>query len=245
MNTILLNYKLLIMRYLITIFLVLASAAAVSARDTTSTVTGSKLNFEAPVFGVTLKNLKPQWSVVTLGEAAIGVSRALQSPSELKPVGFYAELSLLDFRYRPWRDSNVFSIGFAAGADMRWTDSGLRYEGYGFAPVPTDWSKASSSMNEIYMMFPLAFLREAGDWKFSVAVVPHLGCTVLSNTYITDDGARHADNVSDRFGFRLGFRAAIWYKDAGIAVQYRLKSPHPSLPFPYYDTMTISFSLRY
>lgn len=220
--------------------------AAESVRDTASTVVGNKLNFEAPVFGVALKNLKPEWSVVTLGEALMGVSVAFDSPEQLKPAGLYAELSLFDFRWRPWRNSHVFSLGFGCVSDTKWVSSGLCYgERCSFMPVPEGWSKATSCMSEIYMSFPLAYLYEAADWKFSATIVPHLGTTVLQNRYIAEDSILHTDNMSDNFGFRLGFKAGVWYKDYGLAVMYRMKSPHSSANIPYYGTFAVAISIRY
>ncbi|MBQ7060120.1 MAG: hypothetical protein IJM83_12615, partial [Firmicutes bacterium] len=41
----------------------------------------NKLNFEAPLFGVTKKNVKPKWSVVAFGGIQAGYSyRNVESP---------------------------------------------------------------------------------------------------------------------------------------------------------------------
>lgn len=60
---------------------VIACFSATAQRsDTTSTVIGKKLNFEAPLFGVTVKNVKPTWSLVVFGEVNLGYSYALNVP---------------------------------------------------------------------------------------------------------------------------------------------------------------------
>ena len=55
-------------------------SAAAQAPGTESTVVGKKLNFEAPLFGVTVKNVKPQWSLVAFGEVSLGYSHAFHVP---------------------------------------------------------------------------------------------------------------------------------------------------------------------
>ena len=46
----------------------IAIEASAQAPDTTSTVVGRKLNFEVPIFGITKRDLKPTWSIVTFDE---------------------------------------------------------------------------------------------------------------------------------------------------------------------------------
>ena len=60
-----------------------------------------RLNFEAPLFGVTKKNVKPKWSVVAFGEVSGGYSYRFNLPSQIHPNGGYAELNLLELRFRP------------------------------------------------------------------------------------------------------------------------------------------------
>ena len=60
-----------------------------------------KLNFEAPLFGVTKKNVKPKWSVVAFGEVSAGFSYRFNVPEQIHPDGGYAELGVLELRYRP------------------------------------------------------------------------------------------------------------------------------------------------
>ena len=85
------------------ILLVAALAALPAAAQHTE-----KLNFEAPLFGVTKKNVKPKWSVVVFGGVQAGYSyRFVEDP--IRSSGLFGELDLIDFRLRPWRDGNTFS----------------------------------------------------------------------------------------------------------------------------------------
>ena len=46
----------------------------------------AKLNFEAPLFGVTMKNVKPQWSLVVFSGAEAGASNSLAVPEAMHRV---------------------------------------------------------------------------------------------------------------------------------------------------------------
>ena len=76
----------------------MAMEAYAQAPDTMSTVVGRKLNFEAPVFGLSERDIKPAWSVVMLDEAAVGLNYMLGIPGEIKPAGIFADLSLVALR---------------------------------------------------------------------------------------------------------------------------------------------------
>ena len=79
-----------------------------------------KLNFEAPLFGVTHKNVKPAWSVVALSSVEIGASYAFDVPDAMTPLGYYAEATLLELQARPWRNGNLFSVGVTLSTDRHY-----------------------------------------------------------------------------------------------------------------------------
>ncbi|MBR0053038.1 MAG: hypothetical protein IJP73_03950, partial [Bacteroidales bacterium] len=65
----------------------MAIEAYAQAPDTTSTVVGRKLNFEVPIFGITKRDIKPTWSVVTFDEISGGFNYLMGVPGQLKPTG--------------------------------------------------------------------------------------------------------------------------------------------------------------
>ena len=97
----------------------IAMEAYAQAPDTTSTVVGRKLNFEVPIFGITKRDFKPTWSIVTFDEISGGFNYLMGVPGQLKPSGWYGDLSIIALRYRPWRDGNVFSAGLHAQGDRK------------------------------------------------------------------------------------------------------------------------------
>ncbi len=150
------------------IVLMLAAALAMcpaygQTPDTTSTVVGRKLNFEAPIFGLSKRDLKPSWSVVFLDEVSLGLHYLPGAPAEIKSAGIFAELFPLAFRYRPWRDGNVFSAGLLIGTTM----NGLR-KGYAFAdngsivPMPTTWKKDWSYYTSLEIGLQIGYVKEFG-----------------------------------------------------------------------------------
>ena len=107
-----------------------------------------KLNFEAPLFGVTKKNVKPKWSVVAFGGIQAGYSyRNVESP--IRSSGLYGELDLVDFRLRPWRNGHVFSWGLSRSFDVQRLAKGTVYGQDGsFIGKPASWIWARSHAAE-------------------------------------------------------------------------------------------------
>ena len=69
------------------------------------------------------------------------------------------------------------------------------------------------------------YIREFGDWKAGAFVVPAFGTTSLRNEYSVQglSGIKRQDNLNTNNGFRLGFKAGVWYQDIGVSVlHYRL-----------------------
>ncbi|MBR5925567.1 MAG: hypothetical protein IKZ60_08885 [Bacteroidales bacterium] len=227
--------------------LVVITAAAQSP-DTTSTVVGRKLNFEAPIFGLTKRDLKPKWSVVAFDEVSMGLNHLTDIPGEMKPSGLYADMSLLALRYRPWRDGNVFSFGLIDGVDMNQLE-----KGYGFADdgsiihTPGNWENAKSYYSDNHFGLQIGYVKEYGDWKAGAFVVPAFGTTQLRNNYTVQGilGINHIGNMETNYGFRLGFKAGVWYQDLGVSVGYKPVIGNNSGQVPMYNTLQIGISVRY
>lgn len=66
------------------------------------------------------------------------------------------------------------------------------------------------------------YIREFGNWKAGAFVVPAFGTTSLRNKYSIQgiSGIKRQDNLNTNNGFRLGFKAGVWYQDIGVSVGY-------------------------
>ena len=64
------------------------------------------------------------------------------------------------------------------------------------------------------------YIREFGDWKAGAFVIPAFGTTSLRNEYSIQgiSGIKRQDNSNTNNGFRLGFKAGVWYQDIGVSV---------------------------
>ena len=145
--------------------LVVLSAAA-QAPGTESTVVGKKLNFEAPLFGVTVKNTKPAWTIVTFGEIDGGMSYSLGTPSQMKPIGVSAELSIVEWRYRPWRNGNIFTWGLSASLQQSSLTTGYVFDEMGeIGPTRESWIAAGSKAVESAFYVPVGYVHEFGKCK--------------------------------------------------------------------------------
>lgn len=216
--------------------------------DTTSTVVGKKLNFEVPIFGITKRDVKPTWSIVTFDEMSGGFNYLIGVPEEMKNSGWYVDISIITLRYRPWRDGNVFSIGITGEVDM----NRLR-KGYSFAddgsiiPTPASLKRSKADYLDNISGLKIGYVREFGDWKAGAFVVPGLGTSQLRNVYSIQgiSGINRQDNLYARYGFRLEFKAGIWYQGIGINVGYRPAIGNNSGKIPMYDSMQLGISVRY
>ena len=91
------------------------------------------------------------------------------------------------------------------------------------------------------------YIREFGDWKAGVFVVASFGTTSLRNEYSIQgiSGIKWQDNLNTNNGFRLGFKAGVWYQDIGVSVAYNPVIGKNSGQVPMYNSMQIGISVRY
>lgn len=216
-----------------------------AAQDTTTTVIGKKLNFEAPLFGVSLKNEKPVWALTTFGELSGGMTWRFGTPPQMKPVGYAAELSIVELRYRPWRNGHLFTVGLSTAAQGNSLKKGWSWDENGrIAATPAQWLNAKSNWVELSFRVPVGYVYEWGDWKTGLWVVPGYGQTSLRNlytlgtpmnlggsgygdvspdgpvVYVANDGNRHLDQLNCNYGFRLGVKAGVSWHNVGFSVGY-------------------------
>lgn len=234
------------------VFLLCAVFATFSAYgqspDTTSTVVGKKLNFEVPIFGITMQGINPTWSIVTFDEMSGGFNYLKRVPGEMKHSGFYGDLSIITLRYRPWRNGNVFSIGITGEVDLNRLHKGHSFADDGsIIPTPESRKKSSADYLENISGLKIGYVREFGKWKAGAFVAPGIGTTQLRNAYSTRGilGIDRQDNLYSRYGFRLEFKAGIWYQGLGITVGYRPAVGKNSGNIPMYDSMQLGLSVRY
>ena len=270
-------------RIVLTLSVLLAVLPAVAqSRDTVSTVIGRKLNFEAPLFGVTVKTL-PKWSLVFLGDVSLGYSHAINVPEEyyeltytsasgetipeyvpigLKPSGIYADLSVLELRYRPWKNGNIFTCGFTISTDSRDLQAQALFDRNhkpAFTTAYNGVGHARGTYSEQAYSISLGFVYEIGDWSFGFNLLPGIGISEYRNRY-NDTwyfGTISGDNISmshnggktDLFidkslsfiGFRIGAKASVEYKHFGAFVSFR---PTWNEPLPC-TTLSTGIAIHY
>lgn len=244
-------------------------SAAAQAPGTGSTVAGKKLNFEAPLFGLTVKNVKPQWSLVAFGEVNLGYSHAFHVPEYyytyegttvpigLHSGGIYGAVSLLELRYRPWRNGNLFMLGLNGGFETRSLPRRTLFDDNN-EPVRVAHVMGSfdAAYSERMLSLELGYVRESGDWSFGIQLQPGLGYSQYRNLYSTTmvpvmDGLvlhgggkseLHADTAITNVGFRFGAKAAVWYRKFGAFVSVR---PGGWSFGPAYTTISTGLTIRY
>ena len=221
----------------------------------------TKLNFEAPLFGVTKKNVKPAWSVVALSNVEIGASYAFNVPEAMTPLGHYAEATLLELQTRPWRNGNLFSFGLTFSTDRHYLkqDQFAFGDDGSFVQLPPMSSCLSMSI-ERAVSLQLGYVHEFGDWKVGVAVLPGIGLTTERNSYATvispaTDVLRFRnpyhrapyfqDNASGNLGFRLAIKAGVWYKNIGLSFGYYPAGLGPTSFSKRYDMFKVGLSYKY
>ena len=226
----------------------MAIEAYAQAPDTTSTVVGRKLNFEVPIFGITKRDIKPTWSVVTFDEISGGFNYLMGVPGQLKPTGWYGDLSFIALRYRPWRNGNVFSAGLLGGVNVNRLQKGYSFADDGsIVSTPGMWNDAKATYSDNYIGLQIGYIREFGDWKAGAFVVPAFGTTSLRNEYSIQgiSGIKRQDNLNTNIGFRLGFKAGVWYHNIGVSVGYKPVIGKNLGQVPMYNSMQIGISVRY
>ena len=109
------------------------------------------------------------------------------------------------------------------------------------------WDNAKSTCSDNYIGLQIGYIREFGDWKAGAFVVPAFGTTSLRNEYSIQgiSGIKRQDNLNTNNGFRLGFKAGIWYQDIGVSVGYKPVIGKNSRQVPMYNSLQIGVSVRY
>ncbi len=208
--------------------LAVVSAAAQSPEEISGAI-WKKLNFEAPLFGVTMKNVKPTWSLVAFGEMNLGYSHALNIPEtthisqgtlatgetveytdykvRLHSGGTCGDLSLLELRLRPWRNGNLFFWGLNLGFERRSLPAGYLFDKNN-EPVLlyffTGYSLASYS--ERMLSLEIGYLREVGDWSFGLQLLPGIGYSQYRNSYNALGGYQKSEDLDLHVGGRFTHR---------------------------------------
>ena len=265
-------------------FAMTALSAAAQSPDITSTVVGKKLNFEVPLFGVTAKNVKPTWSLVAFGEVDFGGSYALHvqeyfdtsvgttatgetveygnRPIGLHSVGTYMDLSLLELRYRPWRDGNLFFWGVGIGRESHFLRRGALFDKNN-EPVYVS-AMGQGTCVGIYtdraLSLDIGYVREAGDWSFGLQLLPGIGYSQYRNLYDSWQALKVSEDVVLRtggkykscrdisngpLGLRLGVKASAWYRSFGAFVSVRPAHTGFNGGGPEYTTVSAGLSIRY
>ena len=238
------------------LLIITAASMAVSA-----VAQNQKLNFEAPLFGVTQKNVKPTWSVVALSGLEFGASYAIGVPDAMTPLGYSAEATLLEFQVRPWRNGDLFSVGLTLSTDRHYMKQDLFAFGDDGSLVPLPPMANCLSMSiERAISLQLGYVHEFGDWKVGLFLLPGIGLTTERNSYSTvispeSDVLRFRnpyhratyfqDNASGNLGFRLGIKAGVWYRNVGLSVGYYPAGVGPTSFAKRYDMVKVGLSIKY
>ena len=193
-------------RTLITIVSALAVlSAAAQVPATSSNVIGEKLNFEAPLFGVTARNVRPTWSLVAFGEINFGYSHALNIPEKthikqgttasgetveyadytvkLHSGGICGDLSLVELRLRPWRDGTLFFWGLNLGFESHSLPSGYLFNKDNEPVLVRMTNTAIASYQERMLSLEMGYVREMGNWSFGLQLLPGIGHSLYRNNY--------------------------------------------------------------
>lgn len=223
--------------------------ALITVMSALPVVAQDKLNFEAPLFGVTKKNVKPKWSVVAFGEVSGGYSYRFNLPSQIHPSGAFADLNMIEWRYRPGRNANLLSLGLSVSLDAHQATKTTFFGMDGqFTTITPGWLAARAIAAERVISLNFGYTREFGDWKTSVFLSPGVGHGILQNRYragvpVVDSKTgetvlsstitglvgsyRHRDNMYMGNGVRLGVSAGIWYRAVGLTVGWHCRSIWP------------------
>lgn len=221
----------------------------------------TKLNFEAPLFGVTRKNVKPAWSVIALSGVEFGASYAFGVPEAMQPLGYYAEATLLELQARPWRNENLFSLGINLSTDRHYLKKNQFAYGDDGSLVPLPFMASCLSMSiEKAVSLHLGYVRELGNWKAGISLLPGIGLTTERNSYgmgigpVSDvlrfrDPHHRApyfqDNASGNLGLRLAVKAGVWYRNFGLSFGYYPAGIGPESFSKRYDMFKVGLSYKY
>jgi hypothetical protein len=219
----------------------------------------NKLNFEAPLFGVTKKNVNPTWSLVAFGEVKGGYSYRFDVPSQIDPNGGFAELNIVDLRYRPGRKGSVISLGLSQSLDVHFVNKANFFGPDGqFMPNPGGWLAGRAIAAERVVSLNFGYVQEFGDWKAGLFISPGAGHGILHNRYRAHYGPyedmpnytlvgtlRYRDNIYSHNGWRMGISAGIWYRNIGLTAGWHMRNILEGIQSGNQNVIHAGISIRY
>ena len=222
-------------------------SAAAQTSEVSSTVKEGKLNFEAPLFGVRVKEVKPLFSVTSFAGFKIGVGFRKDVPERMNGRGFYGSCDLVELRYRPWRDDNLFSAGITFSGESYKVRPGYMFDRSGnIVDAPGNIRELKSCASEVLWGLNLGYTRQWGRFKTGLFVTPALGYTLYRNRgTLKDTSIRLNEQLEGNQGFRLSVGAGVWYSLLGVIVEYSFGNVGPCADLPRYDRLAVSMLIRY
>ncbi len=240
------------MKSFLAILLACVAVHTTSAQETNieSTVEGSKMNFEAPIFGVKHRDVKNTWNLVAINEVVIGLNYMLDTPEGMKPYGLYGTISLTELQYRPGKGGDVFSAAISYSYCLNYLDKDKAYSSdASIIDKPESWAKSRRSLRSDWIFgITAGYTREFKNIKTGIYVNPGFGVTDLTNYYKLKDypNISRRDFISKEYnGFRMSFKTGIWYDCAGVVFEYEPVFGRNSGPIKRYEAFKIGFSIKF
>ena len=139
-------------------------------------------------------------------------------------LGFNVGLTFACFRFRPWLDENMFSIGW--GFEIGKTKSRQRVmfsDGrMTFEPFPAEWERPKSWLTTTKFTVPLTYARDFDHcWRFFTSITPAIATTGYNDDFKTAEKWAVITN-SQRVYFDCDFSIGINYNDmVGLYLKYK------------------------
>lgn len=230
-------------------WLLVLSASAQDKDKVSSVENSEKLNFEMPLFGIRVNDVKPMWSLTGFAGFKFGIGFRQRTPEQMNNIGMVGECDLIEIRYRPWCDGNMFSAGFTYGGESYKLKSDYSFDhSGGIIKAAGDIENHHSFASAAVFGLNLGYTHEWGAFKTGLFVIPGYGYTLHQNNSVRKDvstSVRVNEFVEGNKGFRLSISVGLWYEVAGVTVDYSFGHVGPCNGLPRYDRLAINLLFRY
>ena len=189
---------------------------------------------------------KPKWSLAAIGSLEGGFAHRFDAPDYTNPSGFFAEVSFLELRYRPWQNGNLFTLSLDYYGETYTVDRNYSVNASGqFVSVPSD-VRHKSTNSECIFHANLGFTAEFGKLSAGVFVCPGLGYGNAHNSFdVGGTSLSVQEDIRTKASFRLGVKAGFWYDYFGIVFGYHFGNVVRIQDLPSCSSAFVGLSIRY
>ncbi|MGN1221479.1 MAG: hypothetical protein ACI4TU_11150, partial [Candidatus Cryptobacteroides sp.] len=170
-------------RLFLTICVTLFFPSAVLAQEK-----DGRIDFDSDIFTGKAKAYEKVTSAIFFENVYFELERAIGKDTEQLGIDYNIGLTIGSIRFRPWRNENMFSIGWGFESEFIKAERQvtLSMGQMSFGDFPSEWNNPKSWLSVLRLTIPLTYARDVGNnWTFYLTFTPSISFPGKTDSYKT------------------------------------------------------------